>query len=45
VPGYQMYSEAFDAGRMGYASAIGLAMFVVILLATLAAGKAVKPQD
>ena len=45
VPGWQMYTEAFTNNRMGYASAIGLAMFVVILLATLTAGKTVKPQD
>ena len=45
VPGYQMYDEAFKQTRMGYASAIGLLMFIVILLATLTAGKAVRPRD
>jgi len=45
VPGYQMYAEAFKYNRMGYASAIGLTMFVVILAATLIANRSVKPQD
>ena len=29
VPGYQMYDEAFKLDRLGYASAIGLVMFIV----------------
>lgn len=45
LPGYQMYNEAFTLNRMGYASAIGLAMFIVILVMTVATGRAVKPQD
>jgi raffinose/stachyose/melibiose transport system permease protein len=45
VPGYQMYEEAFKYNRMGYASAIGLTMFVVILAATLITNRSVKPQD
>jgi raffinose/stachyose/melibiose transport system permease protein len=45
VPGYQMYDEAFKYNRFGYASAVGLVMFIVILAATLTTGRAVKPQD
>ena len=45
VPGYEMYDEAFRMNRMGYASAIGLIMFIVILVATLTTGRVVKPQD
>ncbi|NLX58499.1 MAG: extracellular solute-binding protein [Phycisphaerae bacterium] len=45
VPGYQMYDEAFKQMRMGYASAIGLVMFLVILAATMTTSRAVKPQD
>lgn len=35
VPGYYMYVKAFTAGRMGYASAVGFVMFIVIFLLTL----------
>jgi raffinose/stachyose/melibiose transport system permease protein len=45
VPGFQMYGEAFNAGRLGYASAIGLAMFVVILAATAGTSKVVRAKD
>jgi len=34
VPGMHMYQMAFHFGRMGYASAIGFAMFIVILAVT-----------
>lgn len=37
VPGYYMYEQAFRAGRMGFASAIGTFLFVVIMLFTLLA--------
>lgn len=36
VPGLQMYREAFSFGRMGYACAIGVVLFFVMLAATLA---------
>jgi ABC-type sugar transport system permease subunit/ABC-type glycerol-3-phosphate transport system substrate-binding protein len=45
VPGYQMYDEAFKLDRLGYASAIGLVMFIVILVATLTTSRVVKAQD
>lgn len=35
VPGYYMFTQAFDSGRMGYASSIGTVLFFVILLLTL----------
>ena len=34
VPGWVMYQNAFQFGRMGYASAIGVAMFIVMLIMT-----------
>ena len=34
VPGYLMYQTAFQGNRFGYGSAIGLALFLVILLFT-----------
>lgn len=34
VPGYYMYLQAFTAGNMGYACAIGTVIFVVIALIT-----------
>lgn len=35
VPGYYMYQAAFTSGRMGYASAIGTFLFVVVMALTL----------
>jgi len=35
VPGLYMYYQAFSFKRMGYACAIGLAMFVVLLVITM----------
>lgn len=35
VPGYYMYEAAFTSGRMGFASAIGTFLFVVIMGLTL----------
>jgi raffinose/stachyose/melibiose transport system permease protein len=35
VPGMAMYQDAFEFGRMGYASAIGVVLFIVMLLITL----------
>jgi ABC-type sugar transport system permease subunit len=35
VPGYYMYVKAFTAGRMGYASAVGFVMFIVIFVLTI----------
>lgn len=35
VPGYYMYQAAFQSGRMGFASAIGTFLFVIIMGLTL----------
>lgn len=35
VPGMWMYFNAFSIGRMGYASAIGVVMFAITLVATI----------
>jgi len=35
VPGYYMFTQAFDSGRMGYASSIGTVLFFAILMLTL----------
>jgi raffinose/stachyose/melibiose transport system permease protein len=37
VPGMAMYQNAFEFGRMGYASAIGVVLFVVMLAITVVA--------
>lgn len=42
VPGYYMYVQAFNNGRMGYASAMGTFIFCFILLLTLLSYKYVK---
>jgi ABC-type sugar transport system permease subunit len=45
VPGYYMFTQAFDAGRMGYASAIGTVMFFVIFIFTMLTYRFVKTKD
>ncbi len=35
VPGMAMYQNAFEFGRMGYASAIGVVLFIVMILITV----------
>jgi len=45
VPGYYMYVKAFTAGRMGYASAVGFVMFIVIFLLTLLIMRPRKNED
>lgn len=42
VPGYYMYTEAFVAGRMGYACAIGTTIFIVIFILSLSVFKYLK---
>lgn len=39
---YYLYSQAFNFGRMGYASAISIVLFVMILAVTVAQGKFLK---
>lgn len=45
VPGYYMYVKAFTAGRMGYASAVGFVMFLVIFVLTLLIMRPKKNAD
>jgi len=45
VPGYHMYMQAFHYGRYGYASAIGLMLFIVALVFTVANMKLIKSQE
>jgi len=39
---YYLYSQAFNFGRMGYASAISIVLFLMILAVTIAQGKFLK---
>ncbi len=45
VPGYYMFKSAFTYGNMGYASAIGTILFVLIMLFTLLTFRFVKSKD
>lgn len=45
VPGYYMYQAAFTSGRMGYASAIGTFLFVIIMVFTLFSFKIGKKEE
>ncbi len=43
VPGMTMYNMAYKAQEFGYASAVGLLLFAVAMLATLVIGRMIKP--
>lgn len=45
VPGYHMYVQAFTAGRMGYACAVGTTMFIVIFILSLFAYKKIRTEE
>ncbi len=45
VPGYYMYQQAFMHDNMGYASAVGSVMFVVILVVSVFAFKFVNSKN
>ena len=45
VPGYYMFTQAFKADRMGYASAMGTVLFFLILIITILTMKFVKSSD
>jgi len=45
VPGYYMFKQAFTFGNMGYASAIGTILFVVIFTFTLLTMKLLRAKD
>jgi ABC-type sugar transport system permease subunit len=44
VPGLYMFSAAFTEGRFGYACALGMVLFVIILLLTIVYQKYVKVE-
>ena len=45
VPGMWMYWSAFRMGRMGYASAIGVVMFLITLVATVINMRYIQTQE
>lgn len=45
VPGYYMFKQAFTNGNMGYASAIGTILFVIMMVLTLIIYKTLKTKD
>jgi len=45
VPGMVMYQNAFEFGRMGYASAIGVVLFVIMLILTLFSLNRLRPDE
>ena len=45
VPGYYMFTQAFKADRMGYASAMGTVLFFLILIITILTMKFVKSSE
>ncbi len=45
VPGYYMYIQAFAAGKMGYACAIGTVLFVCIMLLTMLAFRFTRSKE
>ena len=45
VPGYYMYQAAFQSGRMGFASAIGTFLFVMVMILTLISFKVGKKEE
>lgn len=45
VPGYYMYIQAFTAGKMGYACAIGTTIFISILVLTILSFRFMKKNN
>lgn len=45
VPGMVMYQNAFEFGRMGYASSIGVVLFVIMLILTLFSLNRLRPDE
>jgi ABC-type sugar transport system permease subunit len=45
VPGLRMYERAFSTSQFGYASAIGLILFVMAMLLTLIVNKTIRPLN
>ena len=40
-----MFTQAFKAGRMGYASAIGMILFIIIMVVTLLLNRYARVKD
>ena len=45
IPALQMYKIAFGDGKFGYASALGVVLFIVIILLTLASRKLLGEEE
>ena len=45
IPALQMYKIAFGDGKIGYASALGVVLFIVIILLTLASRKLLGEEE
>ncbi|MHB1296173.1 MAG: carbohydrate ABC transporter permease [Anaerolineae bacterium] len=45
VPGMTMYNRAYRAQEFGYASAIGLLLFALTMIATLVINKTIRPEQ
>jgi ABC-type sugar transport system permease subunit len=45
VPGLKMYQEAFESSHFGYAAAIGLVLFVIVLVFTIIAFTFIRPSS
>jgi multiple sugar transport system permease protein/raffinose/stachyose/melibiose transport system permease protein len=45
VPGLKMYQEAFEGSRFGYASAIGLVLFIIVLVFTIISFTVIRPSS
>ncbi len=45
IPALQMYKVAFGDGKFGRASAMGVILFVVIIILTLLSRKTMKEED
>ena len=45
IPALQMYNVAFGDGKFGYASALGVILFIVIIILTLVLRKGIKEEN
>jgi ABC-type sugar transport system permease subunit len=45
TPALYLYKKGFEYNELGYASAIGVIVFIILMLCTLAANRFIKPSD
>jgi ABC-type sugar transport system permease subunit len=45
TPALYLYKKGFEYNELGYASAIGVVVFILLMLCTLAANRFIKPTD